>query len=551
MDDGQETSQPVNSLSALPQPLALPKLSHRLVETLRRYAPLGFTAFGGPGVHVVILRKLFVEDLKWVDHTLFTDLFALGNALPGPGSTQLAFSIAVVRGGSLCGLLAFLLWSLPGAIGMTALAAGVRNLPDRLPAILLAFLTGLNAAAVGLIALAAWQLAQTAITDLPSRLIVLTSASAGICYHAPWMYPVLIALGGLAGLATDYAPRGIRTARRKWASRRPRRQDSISAPDASTAAQVSGADMELQGTSLHSHSITQTSAIPELRQRQRIHGADRPPALRSESSSVGAGAGTGTGTAQWSGTDTPPLRPILVPSKRLAFSIGSVFACSLIVVLVLRSQLREKGVEGASAPRELDLVANMAVAGSIIFGGGPVVIPLLRGYIVDPGWVTSRDFLFGFAILQAFPGPNFNIAAYLGFLAVPSRPLLGAILAWAAIFAPGIMLKLALLPLYKSWRSLNPVRSLLRGLNAAATGLVFTAVWQLFLVGYIYQPAAEPALQGDPAATSASAPLTSDPWWGVVAAFAFVLTQWCRCPPAFSILLGGAAGLAWHGVRAT
>jgi chromate transport protein ChrA len=46
--------------------------------------------------------------------------------------------------------------------------------------------------------------------------------------------------------------------------------------------------------------------------------------------------------------------------------------------------------------------------GTIIFGGGPVVIPLLREYVVDEGWVTPRDFLIGLAVIQAFPGPNFN-----------------------------------------------------------------------------------------------------------------------------------------------
>lgn len=95
--------------------------------------------------------------------------------------------------------------------------------------------------------------------------------------------------------------------------------------------------------------------------------------------------------------------------------------------------------------------------------------------------VESRDFLLGFAILQAFPGPNFNFAVYLGVLSVPSSPALGGFLGWLGIFSPGILLKLALLPVYNSWRKLQVAKSVLRGLNAAASGLVFTAVWQLFL----------------------------------------------------------------------
>jgi hypothetical protein len=85
------------------------------------------------------------------------------------------------------------------------------------------------------------------------------------------------------------------------------------------------------------------------------------------------------------------------------------------------------------------------------------------------------------------------------------------------------------------------------------------AVWQLFLgtyssqsynlsnpslVGYIYQPATGPTT----GPTTASGPLTSDPWWGVVAAWSFVVTQWFRVPPAVTIVMGGVAGLVWFGV---
>jgi chromate transport protein ChrA len=70
---------------------------------------------------------------------------------------------------------------------MTALALGISRLPPTLPDIALAILTGLNAAAVGLIALAAYQLSLSAVTDKVTRGLVLVTASAGICYHAPWV----------------------------------------------------------------------------------------------------------------------------------------------------------------------------------------------------------------------------------------------------------------------------------------------------------------------------------------------------------------------------
>lgn len=161
-----------------------------------------------------------------------------------------------------------------------------------------------------------------------------------------------------------------------------------------------------------------------------------------------------------------------------------------------------------------------------------------------PGWVSSRDFLLIFAILQAFPGPNFNFSVALGILALPAYPALGAILGYVGIFSPGIILKLGLLPFYASWREKPLARSIIRGFNAAASGLVWTAVWQLFLVGYIYESA-----QGPAGGQTMSGPLTSDPFWAVVASGAFVGSSTMKSPPWLSIALGGVAGLAWYGVQ--
>jgi len=129
-------------------------------------------------------------------------------------------------------------------------------------------------------------------------------------------------------------------------------------------------------------------------------------------------------------------------------------------------------------------------------------------------------------------------------LAVPSAPVLGAFLGFLGIFSPGVVLKLALLPLYKTWRSHNIAKSILRGLNAAAVGLVYTAVWQLFLVGYIFTPASGASA----ASGTVNGPLTTDPWWGVIAAGAFTASEWFGCPPPLTIILGALGGLAWYGV---
>ncbi len=459
------------------------KLSVRLVDTIRHYWDLGFTAFGGPGVHVVILRKRFVDKLAWLDETTFADLFSLGNALPGPGSTQLAFSIAVARNGTLAGLIAFLFWSLPGAAGMAALGAGVRKFPERLPPIVLGLLTGLNAAAVGLIALAAFQLSKSSITDPVSRLLVLGSASFGICYHAPWMYPILVFGGGLVTLLYDFR-HTIAKATIGKVTRRSARAASNDAVVDDPAQSSHSDDIELEPvrsqarTSLEADTDKHQSGA-DVQELAFQNGAATASAssIRQRNASTVERTHSASAHQSASASDAPLTdrrTPIMVLNRTIALALGAAFIVLIVAVVVTRSQL-------TSPPRALDFFTNMMIAGVIIFGGGPVVIPLLRGYTVENGWVDSRDFLLGFAILQAFPGPNFNFAAYLGVLSLPSNPALGAILGWLGIFSPGLLLKLSLLPLYNTWRKHEVAKSVLRGLNASATGLVYTAVWQLFL----------------------------------------------------------------------
>lgn len=198
-------------------------------------------------------------------------------------------------------------------------------------------------------------------------------------------------------------------------------------------------------------------------------------------------------------------------------------------------------VRGAltSPPLELDLFTNMYLAGTIIFGGGPVVVPLLREYVVEPGWVSSRDFLIGLAIIQAFPGPNFNFAVYLGALALTktSAPL-GAFLAFVGIFVPGITLAVGVQSIWRVVRTNPVVTALLRGVNAAAVGLVFTAVYRLWEIGYLGPGEGADGVQS----------LGRDPWWVVVAAVSYSVTAWWSVPPAVAIVGGAVGGMVWYGV---
>lgn len=190
-------------------------------------------------------------------------------------------------------------------------------------------------------------------------------------------------------------------------------------------------------------------------------------------------------------------------------------------------------------PLPLALFANMFLAGTIIFGGGPVVIPLLRSYVVDPGWVSPRDFLLGLAIIQAFPGPNFNFGVFLGALTLAGTgtpTIVGALLGFVGIFLPGLTLSVGVQGLWRVLRTKPIVTSLLRGINATAVGLVFTAVYRLWEIGYL-----------TPDATNGKS-LALEPWWVVVAAVTYAESAWFGVPPAAAIVFGAVLGLVWFGV---
>ncbi|KAF8688385.1 Chromate, partial [Rhizoctonia solani] len=473
-------------------------------DVLLRTFDLGFTAFGGPPAHFQILHKRFVEGSgrpSLISEQTYQELFSISQALPGPASTKMTFCIAFLRAGFLTALGVFLIWSLPGAVGMYALSLGIEKVDEVLPSPVYALLSGLNASTVGIIALSAVQLARKAITDPLTRLLVLLSACAGLCYNALWYFPTLIAIGGCATLVWDHFLRG-RVGRLVAKMRRP------------SGGQPAVVDEEAEGIPMDTLPTRSAASVKS-----------------SGSGGVGAAAIPETDRNDDSvSSSTTTSSEHKVPLKLGLLIIVGFFAI-FTTLMVLRGTLR-------APPLPLELFISMFLAGTIIFGGGPVVIPLLREYVVEPGWVSPRDFLIGLAIIQAFPGPNFNFAVYLGALALRSTnipTIVGALLGFLGIFFPGITLSIGFQSIWRVMRSNRFVTSLLRGINAAAVGLVFTAVHRLWEIGYVKPDAARGVSLG------------SEPWWVVVAASVYVGVDSFEIPTPLGIMGGGLMGLAWYG----
>ena len=162
-------------------------------------------------------------------------------------------------------------------------------------------------------------------------------------------------------------------------------------------------------------------------------------------------------------------------SEPLAFDISrrvGLVALGLFFTLLLLLPL------AASSAVWLDVVDAFYRSGALVFGGGHVVLPLLEAEVVQSGWVDADEFLTGYGAAQAVPGPLFTFAAYLGALLPGFNPLVGALLALLAIFVPGLLLLVGVLPFWNSFRQWSWAQALMRGANAAVVGILVAALYQ-------------------------------------------------------------------------
>ncbi|KAL4867843.1 hypothetical protein BDV12DRAFT_209558 [Aspergillus spectabilis] len=498
-------------LHASSEPNERKSLPNRLIEVFLRTWHLGLTSFGGLAANLQALHAKFVEEREgregWIDEQTYQELSAICQALPGPASTKLLFCISLLHAGFIPALFAFVLWCLPGAVGMYALSVGVQNMDETLPRPVYALLSGLNASTVGIVALSAVKIAEKAIHDRLTRLLVIFGACAGLCYNALWYFPVLMFAGGLVTVIWGlWMPRLLHKVKTKWRQRTTHPEDAHEEPAAATAV-----ELQEQGDSGLQTSSARCEAL-----RSRKMGQATQTYLQSSPVLDGLSANSS--------------QQDHIVRIRIGLLICGGFFASFVGVIVARGLIEQPSFT-------LDLFAAFYLAGTIIFGGGPVVIPLLRSYVVDPGWVSGRDFLIGLALIQAFPGPNFYIAVFLGSLAVANsqiESISGAFLGLVGIYLPGITLAVSVQSFWSVLRRRKWVVVLLRGVNATAVGLVFTAVYRLWEVGYITPD------------NNNGQSLAKEPWWVVVAAVAYAGNAWFKVPPAFAIILGAVLGLCWY-----
>lgn len=156
-------------------------------------------------------------------------------------------------------------------------------------------------------------------------------------------------------------------------------------------------------------------------------------------------------------------------SRRVAIGAWVVFAGLLVALPVARQLV---------ASHTLELVDSFFRVGSLVFGGGHVVLPLLQAEVVPPGWVTREQFLAGYGAAQAVPGPLFTFSAYLGAVEGPTpNGVVGGFVALLAMFAPSFLMVTGALPFWDVFRRHVAFQGVLRGVNSAVVGILAAALY--------------------------------------------------------------------------
>lgn len=344
---------------------------------------LGLVSFGGPAAHIGYFQKAFVEKHQWITPAEFAKMVALSQFLPGPGSSQVGFSIGYHRANLGGGVSAFIGFTFPSFVLMFLLVVIGREFTD-------------------------------------------TRAFSGV-------------VDGLKLLAVVVVADAIFTMFRSFCQRYFTR--IIAVATAIILIFVSSIGLQLL--------CLIVSAFVACWYLQR----KETPANAVNDNFNDKYSNTSYSTINW-------------------------WALSAFLFLLIVLPLFEQSFE------VLSMFSSFYQAGSFVFGGGHVVLPLLQESVGNA--LTPEEFLTGYAAAQAIPGPMFTIATYLGAMLTPNMPLLGGVVATFAIFLPGFLLIIAM---QKSWQqfSLNSqVSNAMTGINASVVGLLLAAFYQPIVISAIH-----------------------------------------------------------------
>lgn len=351
------------------------------VEVFLIFLRLGLTSFGGPIAHLSYFREEFVNKQKWISEGQFAQLIAICQFLPGPASSQLGFSVGLIRAGWKGALAAFIAFTAPSALLLIVFAA------------FLPYLSG--------------PIGDSAIQGL--KIVALAVVAHGV-------------MGMLKSLCPD-------------------NQRIIIATLGAIAVLVFGS------------AITQLAVV-----------------------AVGALAGI-------------VFCRQIQPQPDLSLDVSHKAGYGLIALLVFALLLLVLPLLAAQYHGYLTIIDGFYRAGSLVFGGGHVVLPLLEETVATPGRVSPDTFLAGYGAAQAVPGPMFSFAAYLGYFYSDNLGgMTGALIALGSIFLPGFLLVAGILPFWRKLSNKAGFAQAIAGVNAAVVGILGAALYDPIFVTAVQGP---------------------------------------------------------------
>jgi chromate transporter len=417
----------------------------RVREIVENMWFLGLVAFGGSQAHLVILEGLFVFNKQWMTRPIFAMLSRLSASVPGAASTHMIFAISSLRGGWLCGFLAIILFYLPGFILMTVFGLLVSTFNNTL--FVLDIQHALGASAVGIFALTLSRIASKLLISRTTEAIACLSAclsifvpdmmrkSLGEESTIVWIYPLILGIGALTTMIEDKFTNPILPLHNPE-------------PSPEKVVEMKQVDEGDQAEIIPSNDDIKTDEIEMERQMQKAY------------------------------------RPLESNIGYFFLFLSFLLFLSSVFILIL--------VQNFGLAHWYSL---FDVVGFFVFAHPQAMIPFFVSDIVshspyhdtttilsttDP-WSTQRDFerdlVMGLAIMQAMPGPMFNLSAYLGAL-LAGIP--GAICCWLGLLLPGVFIMAGVIPFWKTY--LDATRVAIRGINAAIVGLITAALIHLWNV---------------------------------------------------------------------
>jgi chromate transporter len=203
------------------------------------------------------------------------------------------------------------------------------------------------------------------------------------------------------------------------------------------------------------------------------------PRGSSQLAAIAVGAILGLAVCRDASAPTRPALPVSIPRFVAVVSLA-VFVALLIVPAILMASTRSQAVA---------LFQAFYRSGALVFGGGHVVLPLLREATVTAGWTDDNTFLAGYGAAQAVPGPLFTFSAYLGAVVQPEpHGAVGATIALLALFLPGLLVVMGVLPFWNQLRSNGRTRALFAGINASVVGILLAALYQPVWTSSVHRP---------------------------------------------------------------